>query len=183
MSDSFRPHELQHARPPFQTPPTQTHVHWVGDTIQPSHPLSSPSPPALNLSQHQGLFQPQGLLQWVSIRCPKYWSFSFSIIPSNEYSGLISSRMDWLDLLAVQGSLKSSPTSQLESSSSSVLSLLYGPTLTSVHDYWKNYSFDYDGSRKWELPCSLQQVKTQGSQPSAVTTSGGALSPLISLWK
>ena len=155
----------------------QTHVHWVSDTIQPSHPLLSPSPPALNLSQHQGL------LQWVSIRCPKYWSFSFSIIPSNEYSGLISFRIDWLDLLAVQGSLKSSPTSQLESIGSSVLSLVYGPTLTSVHDYWKNCSFDYDGSRKWELPCSFQQVKTQGSQPSAVTTPAGALSPLISLWK
>ena len=82
---------------------TQTHVHWVGDAIQPSHPLSSPYPPAFNLSQHQGLFQ------WVSsfIRWPKYWSFSFSISPSNEYSGLISFRMDCLDLLAVQGTLKS----------------------------------------------------------------------------
>ena len=77
----------------------QTHVYRVDDAIQPSHPLSSPSLPALNLSQHQGLFQ------WV--RCPKYWSFSFSISPSNEYSVLISFRMDWLDLLAVQGTLKS----------------------------------------------------------------------------
>ena len=79
----------------------QTQVHWVGDAIQPSHPLLSPSPPALNLSQHQGL------LQWVSIRCPKYWSFSFSISPSNDYLGLISFRIDWLDFLAVQGNLKS----------------------------------------------------------------------------
>ena len=79
----------------------QTHVHWVGDAIQQSHPLSSPSPPALNRSQHQGLFQ------WVSSSWPKYWSFSFSISPSNEYSGLISFRMDRLDLLAVQGMLKS----------------------------------------------------------------------------
>ena len=78
----------------------QTHVHRVGDAIQPSHPLSSPSPPAFNLSQHPGLFQ-------FRIRRPKYWSFSFSINPSNEYSGLISFRMDWLDLLAVQGTLKS----------------------------------------------------------------------------
>ena len=63
---------------------TQTHVHWVGDTIQPAHPLSSPSP-ALNLSEHQGLFQ------WVSFsHWPEYWSFSFSISPSSEYSGLIS---------------------------------------------------------------------------------------------
>ena len=82
---------------------TQTHVYWVGDAIQPSHPLSSPSPPTFNLSQHQGLYQ------WVSscIRWPKYWSFSFSISPSNEHPGLISFRMDWLDLLAVQGTLKS----------------------------------------------------------------------------
>ena len=78
----------------------QTHVYWVNDAIQPSHPLSSPSPPAFNLSQRQGLFQ------WVS-SSPKYWSFSFSISPSSEYSGLISFRMDWLDLLAVQGTLKS----------------------------------------------------------------------------
>ena len=80
----------------------QTHVHWVSDTIQPSYPLSSPSP-AFNFSQHQGLFQ------WVSfgIRWPKYWSFSFSISSSSEYSGLISFRIDWFDLLAVQGTLKS----------------------------------------------------------------------------
>ena len=82
---------------------TQIHVHWVGDAIQPSHPLSSPSLPAFNLSQHQGLFQESVL----HIRWPKYWSFSFSISPSNEYSGLISFRMDWLDLFAVQGTLKS----------------------------------------------------------------------------
>ena len=81
----------------------QTHVHWVGDAIQPSHPLSSPSPPAFNLSQHQGLFQWVRSLHQVA----KYWSFSFSISPSNEHSGLISLRMDWLDLLAVQGTLKS----------------------------------------------------------------------------
>ena len=82
---------------------TQTHAHRVGDAIQPSHPLSSPSPPAPNPSQHQGLFQ------WVSSlhEWPKYWSFSFSISPSNEHSGLISFRMDWLDLLAVQGIFKS----------------------------------------------------------------------------
>ena len=82
---------------------TETHVHWVSDAIQPSHPLSSPSPPALNLSQHQGLFQ------WVSSshQVAKYWSFSFNISPSNKHPGLISFRMDWLDLPAVQGTLKS----------------------------------------------------------------------------
>ena len=76
------------------------------------------------------------------IRWPKYWCFSLSISPSNEYSGLISFRMDWLDLLAVQGTLKSSPTPQFKSINSSVLSFLYSPTLTSKHDYWKNHSFD-----------------------------------------
>ena len=91
----------------------QTHVHQVADAIQPSHPLLSPSS-AFNLSQHQGLYL------WVSsshIRWPKYWSFSF--IPSNEYSGLISLRVDWLDFLAVQGTLKS--LLQQHSSKASIL--------------------------------------------------------------
>ena len=83
---------------------TQTHVHQVDDAIRPSHPLSSPSLPALNLSQHQGLFQ----LSALCIRWPNYWSFSFNISLSNEHPELISFRMDWLDLLAkVQGTLKS----------------------------------------------------------------------------
>ena len=73
---------------------------------------------------------------------PKYWSFSFSIIPSKEHPGLISFRMDLLDLLAVQGTLKTSPTPQFKSISSSVLSFLHSPTLTSIHDYWKNHSLD-----------------------------------------
>ena len=82
---------------------TQSHVQRIGDTIQPSHPLSPPSP-AFCLSQHQGFFSNE-LAPW--IRWPKYCSFSFSISPSKEYSGLISFRIDWLDLLAVQGILKS----------------------------------------------------------------------------
>ena len=82
---------------------TQTHVHWVGDAIQPSHSLLSPSPPAINLSQHQGLFHESAPL----IRWPKYWSFNFNISPSNELPWLISFRMDSLDFLAVQGTLKS----------------------------------------------------------------------------
>jgi len=82
---------------------TQTHVHRVGDAIQPSHPLSSPSSPAPNPSQHQSLFSESTLcMRWL-----KYWSFSFSISPSNEHPGLVSFRMDWLDFLAVQGTLKS----------------------------------------------------------------------------
>ena len=112
---------------------TQTHVHWVSDAIQSSHPLSSPSPPAFNLSQHQGLFR------WVSSshRVAKYWSFSLRISPYN--SGLISFRMDWLDLLAVCGPLKS-----LQHHSSKhqffIAQLSYSPT--SIHDYWKNHNFD-----------------------------------------
>ena len=106
------------------------HVHWVGDAIQPSHPLLSSSPPAFNLSQLQGLFQ------WGHIRWPKYWSFSFSISPSNEYSGLISFRMDWLGLLAVQGTLKSLLQHQKHQFFSAQLyTILYGPTLTSILDY------------------------------------------------
>ena len=81
----------------------QTHVHQGSDAIQPPHPLSSPSPPAFSLSQHQGLFQ--GVRS--SHQVVKYWSFSFSISPSSEYSGFISFRIDWFDLLAVQGTLKS----------------------------------------------------------------------------
>ena len=76
------------------------------------------------------------------IRWPEYWSFSFSISPSNAYLGLISFRIDWLDLLSVQGTLKSLLQHQFKSINSLALSLLYGPTLTSVHDYWKNQSFD-----------------------------------------
>ena len=76
------------------------------------------------------------------IRWPKYWNFIFSISPSNEYSGLISFRIDWFDLLVVEGTLASSPTPQFKSISSSTISLLYGPAVTSIHDYWKNHSLD-----------------------------------------
>ena len=81
---------------------TQTHVHQVSDAIQPSHPLSSSSPPAPTPPSIR-VFSTESVLL---IRWPKYWSFSFSISPSNEHPGLISFRMDWLDLLAVQGTLK-----------------------------------------------------------------------------
>ena len=104
----------------------QTHVHWVGDAIQPSHPLSSPSPLALNLSSIRVFSSELAFC----IRWPKYWSFSIS--PSNEYSGLISFKMDWLDLLAVQErSQEFSPTPQFKSINSLALGLLYGPILTS----------------------------------------------------
>ena len=94
------PHQAAHHQLPVST---QTHVHRVGDAIQPVHPLLSPSPPALNLSQHQGLSNESAL----RIRWPKYWSFSFNTSPSNEHPWPISFRMDWLDVLAVQGTLKS----------------------------------------------------------------------------
>ena len=90
---------VHHQLPEF----TQTHVHQVGDAIQPSHPLSSPFPPALNPSQHQS-FPMSQLFAWGG---QSTGVFSFSIIPSKKYPGLISFRMDWLDLLAVQGTLKS----------------------------------------------------------------------------
>ena len=89
---------VYHQLPEF----TQTHVHRVGDAIQPSHPLSSPSPPAPNSSSIR-VFSNESTLR---MRWPTYWSFSFSIIPSKEHPGLISFGMDWLDLLAVQGTLK-----------------------------------------------------------------------------
>ena len=106
VSLSLRPHELQHARPPVHHQLlefTQTHIHRVSDAIQPSHPLSSPSPlppipPSIRVFSNE---------LTLDMRWPKYWSFSFSISPSKEHPGLISFRMDWLDLLAVQGTLKS----------------------------------------------------------------------------
>ena len=97
---------VHHQLPAF----TQTHVHWVSDAIQPPHLLSSPSPPSIRVFSNESVFR---------IRWPKYWSFSFSSSPSNEYSGLISFRMDWLDLLAVQGTFKS--LLQHDSSKASIL--------------------------------------------------------------
>ena len=116
---------IHHQLPEF----TQTHIHGVGDAIQPSHLRSSPSPPAFNLSQHQGLSNESVL----RIRWPKYWSFSFSISPSNEYLGLISFRMDWLDPLAVQGTLKS--LLQHHSSKASILRRSAFLTVQLSHPY------------------------------------------------
>ena len=110
----------------------QTHVHWAGDPIQPSHPVSSLSPPVLNLPSIS-VFSNESVLR---VRWPKYWSFSFNISPSNEYSGLI----DWLGLLAVQGTLKS--LLQFKSINFLVFNFLYSPNLTFVNDCWKNHSLD-----------------------------------------
>ena len=116
----------------------QSHVHYVSDAIQPSHPLSSSSPPAFNLSQRQSF--PMSKLfasgsQSIGV------SASTSVPPMNtqDWSPF---RMDWLDLLAIQGTLKSL-LQLLQSINSLALSLLYGPTLTSIHDYWRNHTFDY----------------------------------------
>ena len=118
---------------------TQTHAHWVGDAIQPlTLCCSLLLPPSIFPSIR--VFSSESVIH---IRWPKDWSFSFSISPSNEDSGLISFRMDRWDLLAVQGdSQDSSPAPQFKSINSLVLSFLYSPTLTSIHDYWKNHSFD-----------------------------------------
>ena len=143
LSCSMQPHGAQCSSPGFPVlycllGLAETHIHWVGDAIQSSCPLSSPSPPAFNLSQHQGLFQ------WVgsSHEWPKYWSFSFGISPSSEYSGLIFLRIDWFDLLAVQGILKR--LLQHHSLKASFLwhSTFFMVQLTSIRDYWKNHSFD-----------------------------------------
>src|SRR5574337_432614 len=116
---------VHHQLPEF----TQTHVHRVSDAIQPSHPLSSPSPPAPNPSQHHSLSNESTL----GMRWPKYRSFSFSIIPSKEILGLISFRMDWLDLLAVQGTLKS--LLQHYSSNASILQCSAFITVQLSHPY------------------------------------------------
>ena len=99
------------------------------------HPLLllPPIPPSIRVFSNESTLR---------MRCPKYWSFSFSISPSKEHPGLMSFRMDWLDLLAVQGTLNSSPTPQFKSINSSALSFLQSPTLTSIHDHRKNHSLD-----------------------------------------
>ena len=110
---------------------SQTH------TIQPSHHLLSSPPPVFYLAQQDWVFSNDSVHQ-----VAKVLEFQLQHHPSNEYSELISFRMDWLDLLAVQGTLKSSPTPQFKSINSSALSFLYSPALTSIHDYWKNHRFD-----------------------------------------
>ena len=118
---------------------TQTHVHWVDDAIQPSHPLLSPSSPAFNLSQHQGLFK------WVgsSHQVAKVLEFQ---LQHQSFQWIFRTHFfeDWLagSPCSPRDSQESSPTPQFKSINSSVLSFLYSPTLTSIHDYWKIHSFD-----------------------------------------
>ena len=117
---------VQHQLPEL----AQTHIHRVGVAIQPSHPLSSPSSPAFSLCQHQ-VFSNEPVLR---IRQPKNWSFSFSFSSSNAYSELIS--------LLSKGLSRVFSNTTVKSINSLVLNLLYGPTLTSIHGYWKTSNFD-----------------------------------------
>ena len=129
VSDSLRPHGLQHARLPCPLPTPGACSHLILCC-----PLLLPSIfPSIRAFSNESVLH---------IRWPKYWSFSFSISPSNEYSWLISFRMNWLDLLAPRDSQESSPTPQFKSINSSAFSFLYGPTLSSIHALWKNHSFD-----------------------------------------
>ena len=122
----------------------QTHLHWVGDAIQPSQPLSPPSPPALkNLLQWVGeSFTEESFTVSLWIRWPKYWCFNFSLSPSNDHS--VCFFLDWLiwSPCCPRDSLESSPAPRFESINSSVLSLLYGPAVSSVYDYWRKHSSD-----------------------------------------
>ena len=116
---------------------TQTHVHRVGDAIQPSHPLSSPSSPAFNISENQGL------LQWIgSLHQSIGVSTSASVLPMNTQDWFPLGWTGWISC-SPRDSRESSPTAQFKSINSSVLSFLYSPTLTSIHDYWKNHSLTW----------------------------------------
>ena len=143
VSDSLRPHESQHARPPCPSPTPGVHSNsfpssqWCHPTISSSVVPFSSYPQSFPASKS---FSNESTLR---MRWLKYWSFSFSISPPNEHPGLISFRMDWLDLLAVQGALKS--LLQHHSSKASILqcsAFFIVPTLTSIHDHWKNRSLD-----------------------------------------
>ena len=124
---------VHHQLPEF----TQTHVHPVSDAILPSHPLSSPFPPAPNPSPiHPRFFSNESTLHMM---WPKYWSFSFSISPSNEHPGLVSFRMDSLQSKELSRVFS---TPQFKRISSSALNFLHSPTLIYIHDHWKNHSLD-----------------------------------------
>ena len=143
VSDSLRPHESQHARPPCPspTPGVQLRLTSIKSVMPSSHLifclpllLLPPIPPSIRVFSIESTL----LMRW-----PKYWSFSFSIIPSKEIPGLISFKIDWLDLLSVQGTPKS--LLQHHSSKASILqcsAFFTVPTLTSIHDHWKNHSLD-----------------------------------------
>ena len=139
MFDFLRPHELQHTGlpcPPLSLELDQVHIHWAGEVIVCLPLFLLPSIfPSIKVFSNESVLH----ITW-----PNYWSFSFSISPSNEYSGLISFLIDCLwSPCRPRDCQQSSLAPQLKSISFSVLSLLYHPTLASIHDYWKNHSFDY----------------------------------------
>ena len=141
MSDSLSPHGLQCARLPCPSPNSWSPLKLMSiESVMPSNHLILCHPLFLLPSIFPSIrvFSNESVLR---IRWPKYWSFSFSISPSNEYSGLISFRIDWFDLFVVQGTLKSLLQHHSSKASILALSLLYGPSLTFMHDYWKNHSF------------------------------------------
>ena len=141
VSDSSRPRELQHARPPCPSPTPGVHSDSIESVMPSSHLILCH--PFLLLPRIPTSFKVFSNVSTPRMRWPKYWSFSFSIIPSKEIPGLISFRMDWLDLLGVQGTLKS--LLQHHSSKASVLrcSAYFTVQLwTSTHDHWKNHSLD-----------------------------------------
>ena len=135
VSNSLQPHESQHARPPCPSPTPRSSLRLASiESVMPSSHLIlcrplfllPPIPSSIRVFSNESA---------LPIRWPKYLSFSLSISPSNEHPGLVSFRMDWLDLLAVQGTLESSPTPQFKSINSLALSFLHSPTPTFIHDY------------------------------------------------
>jgi len=140
VSDSLHPHESQHARPPCPSPTPGVHSdsrpssRWCHPAISSCHPLLllPPIPPSIRVFSNESTLH---------MRWPKYWSFSFSIIPSKEIPGLISFRMVGSPC-SPRDSQEPSPTPQFKSINSSALSFLHSPTLTSIHDHWKNHSLD-----------------------------------------
>ena len=139
MSNSLRPHGLQHARPPCPSPTPGT-CSDSGPSSQCCHPTISSCHPLLLLPS---IIPSIRVFSNESVLRIRWSNFSFSISPSNEYSRLISFRMDWLGLLAIpRDSQESSLTPQFKSINSSALSFPYSPTLTSIHDHWKNHSLD-----------------------------------------
>ena len=147
VPDSLRPHVLKHTRPPSCPLPDPgvypTHLHWVSDAIQPFHPLSPPFPPALNLSQSQGLFQWVGSSQQVA-KVLELQHQAFQWIFRVDFLS------DWLirSPCSPRDSQESSPAPPFENINSLALSLLYSPTLTSIHDYWKSHSFDFGKNKE-----------------------------------
>ena len=147
MSDSLQPHGLQHARPLCPSPTPSLPKLMSIESVMPSNHLILCYPLLLlpSIFPSISIFSNESLQMSLCIKWPKYWSFSFSISPSSENPGLVSFTMDWLDRFAVQGTLKTtrdSPTPQFKCINSLALSFLYSSILTSIHDYWKNHSFD-----------------------------------------